>query len=243
MTNIGIVEYINALPFHLPFSLGELKTDAAFTFDVPSALNRSLRNGEIDMALSSSAEGLDGAYQRLSNFCIAAQKEIRSVNLYLKGPIEKARIALTPHSATSVSLLKVICHHFWNVHPQFVSMSEECDGFLLIGDEALKKSSIPGYQTFDLAKIWYEATGLPFVFAVFSVREGVEMQTEMFEKALNWSEVHREKLISEAHKRSGLPNHIIDQYYDLCFYRMGEKEQEGLKHFQQLRQCVSEICA
>lgn len=250
MKRIGIVEYINALPFHLPFLLGELQTEATFTYGIPSELNQQLREGKLDMALTSCAEYFNGPYQLMPGYCIGAHKEILSVNLYIRGPLQKVRsIGVTHHSATSISLLKVLCHHFWKVEPHFVPLTQnnmyanEYQGFLLIGDDALKKLTIPGYQTIDLATAWYEATQLPFVFAVIAVREGVSYKADELGKALQWSETHREHLVDAAHKQCGLPKPLINRYYDVCKYRLGEKELEGLHHFQKLRQNVSKICA
>ncbi len=247
MTRIGMVEYINALPFHLPFRLGELTTNASITYGIPSALNAQLRAGDLDMALTSCAEYFDGPYNLLPGFCIGAFKEILSVNLYTRTELDGATIALTHHSATSVALVKVLCHHFWRVEPTFVPLDREkpltsYDAFLLIGDEALEQLTIPGYQTIDLAHAWYEATQLPFVFAVFAQRKGAQDYSEELEAALQWSEANRERLIHEAHQQSGLDPELIDRYYSLCCYRLGPKEREGLDLFQQLRENVSKVC-
>ncbi len=250
--NIGIVEYINALPFHLPFRLGELQTKATFTYGIPSELNRQLHEGKLDIALTSSVEYFNGSYQLLPGYCIGAHKEILSVNLYIRGEqvvrdknfdrkvLEGAQIGLTHHSGTSIALLKVLCAHFWKVKPNFVPLTqnEVYDGFLLIGDDALKKLTIPGYQTIDLATAWYEATQLPFVFALITMREDISYKADEFEKALQWSETHREYLVDAAHKQCGLPKALINRYYDVCKYRLGENELEGLHLFQSLSKHV-----
>ncbi len=41
-------------------------------------------------------------------------------------------------------------------------------------DQALKQQYIPGYQTYDLASAWAQATALPFVFALFSARKELD---------------------------------------------------------------------
>lgn len=243
MAQIGIVEYINALPFYFPLQIGELQTEHTFTYDIPSRLNTQLREGKLDMALTSCSEYLDGTYQLLPGYCIGAHKEILSVNLYLQGKLDGGRIGLTHHSATSIALLKVLCHHFWKEKPNFVPLQEgeKYDGFLLIGDNALKKMTIPGYRTIDLASAWYEATRLPFVFAVIAVREGIQCDGDEFEAALQWSEANRERLVEAAYTQTGLPKNLINRYYDVCCYRLGEKELEGLQLFKNLRESVSKI--
>ncbi len=244
MARIGIVEYINALPFHLPYRLGELQTEHTFEHAIPSVLNSRLRAGELDAALTSCAEYFDGPYRLVPGFCIGAHKEILSVNLYLRGELDGASIGLTHHSATSIALLKVLCRHFWKVEPKFAPLekNQEYDGMLIIGDDALARMTIPGYKTIDLAEAWHKATGLPFVFAVIAAREGALFREDVFEKALEWSAANRERLVEAAHAQSGLPKTLISRYYDVCKYRLGEKELEGLKLFQKLRESVSEVC-
>ena len=243
MARIGIVKYINALPFRFPMQIGELQTEHTFAYDIPSRLNTQMRERNLDIALTSSSEYLSGAYQFLPGYCIAARQEILSVNLYLKGELNGGKIGLTHHSATSVTLLRVLCHHFWKKTPYFVPLSdrEEYDGFLLIGDYALKKMTISGYRTIDLASAWYEATGLPFVFAVIAVRQGVQWDDNIFERALQWSEANRTQLIEAAYTQSGLPKSLINRYYDMCYYRLGKKELEGLQTFKNLSERVPKI--
>ncbi|MCC5832005.1 MAG: menaquinone biosynthesis protein [Chlamydiales bacterium] len=245
MTRIGLPAYINALPFHLPFTLGELKTGHSFECAIPSVLNKRLRTNTLDAALTSCAEYFDGPYRSVPGYCIGAHKEILSVNLYIRGSVDGARIGCTHHSATSIALLKVLCRYFWKVEADFVPLreNEAYDGMLIIGDDALKQMTIPGYKTIDLAAAWHEATGLPFVFAVISTRDGIAFPEEEFEAALKWSESNRERLVEAAHSQSQLPKSLINRYYDICNYRLGEKELEGLNLFKELREGVSKVCS
>src|SRR5436190_20439407 len=55
--------------------------------------------------------------------------------------------------------------------------AEECDAdaVLLIGDRAMR-AALPGYPySYDLGQEWTEWTGLPFVYAVWAVRPGVDL--------------------------------------------------------------------
>lgn len=232
---IGVVDYLNALPFSLPYRLGYLHSDRSFTYAIPTELNRQLKEGLLDAALTSSATTLPF----LSAYGISAHKEVLSVNLYLSGSLD-GRIGITSESATSVELLKILCRFHWKVEPTFLDLSSSnLDGFLLIGDAALQCFS--EYKRIDLATAWYEMTGLPFVFALISIRQGIDYQGEEFEKALIWSESHHEELLLFASERSGFPTSLLKKYYQVCRYRLGDKEREGLKLFHQLRKHVSEI--
>src|SRR6202035_5069369 len=50
----------------------------------------------------------------------------------------------------------------------------DADAVLLIGDRAMR-ACLPGFaHAFDLGQEWFDWTGLPFVYAVWAVREGVD---------------------------------------------------------------------
>lgn len=251
MLRIGWVSSINAFPFHLPFKKDT--EDFLFSYAAPTHLNHMLKEGELDVALTSSVEYLDQRYLLLPGFGIAANSCIRSVNLYTKRSphlLDGARIGLTSQSATSVALLKVLCHHVWKVNPRFELLDrtlsfDAYDGVLLIGDEALQYKTLPHFQTIDLASVWYEATHYPFVFAVFSVKETSDpVALRSFEKslpeALAWSETHAEHVIEAAEQKSGLPPALIREYFQTCQYRIGHQEWEGLKLFNSMRQDVKD---
>jgi chorismate dehydratase len=49
------------------------------------------------------------------------------------------------------------------------------DAVLLIGDRAMR-AALPGFPySYDLGQEWHEWTGLPFVYAVWAVRPGVDL--------------------------------------------------------------------
>lgn len=247
---LGFVDYINALPFTLPFRLGKMPASIIPTYAIPSKLNALLRENSLDAALTSSALYLDSSFSLLPGYGIAAHKEILSVNLYHKKGRPLSEIALTHHSETSISLLKVLLQQ-WRVQTSFIPLDrsrplESYEAFLLIGDEALEKMHIPGYETIDLAKAWHEITHLPFVFAVFSIRndlDQVQLLQESLEKALAWSKTHFETLIQYAHEKTHLPELLIRKYYSLCIYRLQDKEMEGLEKFKEMRKTdVQAVC-
>lgn len=258
--NVGCVSYINALPLHLPFQLGLIHTSSKFTYGIPSVLNQMLREKKIDVALSSSVEYLDGNYRLLPHLGIVGLNQVLSVNLYTRISVDRlhgARIGLTHHSATSVSLLKVLCRHFWKISPKWednvptlqqhrslrsrVFQPLACfDAFLLIGNDALEHSWVPGFQTIDLAAAWYDLTGLPFVFALFSARKDID-NSELYqleqelESALTWSEENPQEIERAAMEQCTLNSERIRAYYASLRYRLGKKEFESLELFRRYR--------
>jgi chorismate dehydratase len=64
--------------------------------------------------------------------------------------------------------------------PDFVTLPDyeiapSCDAVLLIGDEALDFIRLShDHQIWDLGAAWFELTKLPFVYAVWALRRGIE---------------------------------------------------------------------
>lgn len=245
MLKIGLVPYLNALPYRLAFETHPSPFFSLHTA-VPSRLNRLFLEGELDCAFISSVHCIELPLSPLSSFGIGSFGPILSINLYLRRSIadlEGGLCALTPESETSCALLKELAHRVWGVTPRYTSFAwedlERYEAVLLIGDSALKNRSLPGFRTLDLAKEWTLATGLPFIFALWSVKpevyakkkELVDLLAQEFDKALLRSTSSPENLAQEAHKRSGLPLEFMHAYYTLCRYRMGPEEFRGFNLF------------
>lgn len=258
MLKVGAIEYINTLPFFAALQAGILTPAATLYRGVPAELNRRLREGEIDLSLISSAEYLQhkNQYTLIPEFCIAAREQVLSVCLYSQLPLANLTgktIAVTPESASSTQLLKVLCKHFWKVTPQFAllpdrlkeaSQARKFDALLLIGDLCLHNPSLPGYQTIDLAQAWYYATGLPFVFAVLAVRSPIMQErseevaefSRTLQSSLEWARAHKDSIIEIAQQQCPIPESTLRRYFDLLHYNMTKQHLQGLERFHQLSQ-------
>src|SRR6059058_1191678 len=78
---------------------------------VPTELNERLLNGELDLAPISSIEYARHAdrLRLLPRLCVSSEGAVESIQLISKTPLERIRsIAVTPESATSVVLTKVL---------------------------------------------------------------------------------------------------------------------------------------
>ena len=255
--NVGKVTYLNALPFYLPFNLGEMQTSLNFITGVPSVLNQKMRNQELDFSIISSAEYLKNKdlYHLIPPFCIASTTKAISVNLYIKEPFtfsdfENKTIFVTSESASSAELIKILFYKYWKIKPNFVSLSNfklshltTLDAFLLIGDLALTHPKFNNFKTFDIANIWYEKTNLPFVFAVtVATKKAISEKSDeiiqlsqQFNKALQWSLKNMDKVEQEATKLSTLPKETLHDYYSYLDYTMNAKHQKSLNLFKQLQ--------
>jgi predicted solute-binding protein len=147
----------------------------------PSRLAQMLERDELDAALVSVVAVLfSGRYDILDGIAVASLGEVRSVLLAHRGPLEEAReVYCDPASLTSVQLLRVLLAER-GLKPEFKTLpsydfSALPDYALLIGDTALDLALGPHeHEIFDLGAAWYELTRLPFVYAVWALRRGIE---------------------------------------------------------------------
>ena len=171
---VGSVPYLNAVP--LTRGLEE-----QVLFAPPSQLGELLRREELDAALVSVTETLlSDRYDILDGVAIASLGEVKSVLLAHRGPLEAARdVHCDPASLTSRLLLEVLLAER-GLRPQFRTLPSYDvhalpDFALLIGNQALDFLLGPHeHEVWDLGAAWYELTNLPFVFAVWALRRGVE---------------------------------------------------------------------
>jgi chorismate dehydratase len=171
---VGSVPFLNGVPLTRGL-------EDEIIFAVPSKLAEMLRHDELDAALVSLTEVLlTDRYDVLDSIAVASLGEVRSVFLAHRGPIEAAReIYCDPASITSVSLLRVLLAER-GLKPEFkplagYDLAALPDYALLIGDVALDFLRAPHtHEIWDLGTAWMELTRLPFVYAVWALRRGVE---------------------------------------------------------------------
>ena len=196
---IGRIPYANLFPI---FYMLQKERDCScyeFVEGVPSKVNALLRSGQVDVSPSSSIEYLRNPsyYRIVEGNSVSSRGPVGSVFLFSAGPIEEldgVTVYATSQSETSVGLLKIILAKFYGMNcPVEVSGSPESEGdaFLLIGDDALRyvgKSSPAAHRSlrvYDLGEVWYRHTGLPFVFALWIIRDGTgggEYRRELLER-------------------------------------------------------------
>ncbi len=180
---IGMVNFINTAPLYEIWK-ERRSVDPQPTWQVvegpPAELNRLLQAAELDLGFISSYEYAQrpGQYRILGDLSISACGKVGSVFLFSERPIEELDgevVDLSPLSQTSNALIKIILEDFYKVRPVFRARSEGCEpsrAILAIGDRALRLRDEGRYSfALDLSAVWQQYTGLPFVFAVWAVRE------------------------------------------------------------------------
>jgi chorismate dehydratase len=129
-------------------------------------------------------------------------------------------VAVTPESATSVVLTKVLLPR-----PSTFSSREEADAKLLIGDAALQSAFEDPTPHYDLGRLWLERTGLPMVFAVWAVPEPAPAGLTELEAALvdsvRVARAEPEQLAYQSSQRYGYPAGFLAVTSRSCTTRSG----------------------
>jgi chorismate dehydratase len=171
---VGSVGYLNTVP--LTRGLEE-----EVVYATPSRLAEMLQRDELDAGLVSVVEVLfNDRYDILDGIAIASLGEVKSVLLAHRKPLSEAtEIFCDTASLTSVQLLRVLLAER-GLKPQFkplgtYNMAALPDYAMLIGDPALDFALAPHeHEIWDLGAAWFEMTSLPFVYAVWALRRGVQ---------------------------------------------------------------------
>ncbi len=238
MIRLGRISYVNMAPvFH------RLDADVEEVSGVPTDLNARLLGGEIDLAPISSIEYARnaGRLRILPRLCVSSEGAVDSIQLVSRTPIEHIdSVAVTPESATSVVLTKVLFPD-----AVLVPLGRKADAKLLIGDAALRSAFEDPTPHHDLGRLWLERTGLPMVFAVWACPEpapaGISELEEALVSSVRLARAEPERLAFEASERYGYPAGFLARYFEKLRYSFGPRERAGLITFFELARDVGEL--
>lgn len=186
MARIGTVGYLNARPLTDRVDIDRHTLVLAH----PSRVARMLVDGDVDVALAPVAAVLsDGDFRIAPGWCIGAEGAVASVLLVAETPPEAwTEVVLDGASRTSAVLARLLLAGPLapRLRPDLEiarrppgTASEEARGTtaaLVIGDAARVLPERLSVRL-DLARLWHEWTGLPFVFAVWAGRPDVDPAT------------------------------------------------------------------
>ena len=260
------VSFLNALPLihRLPAVAG---ARVELACDLPSRLAGRLAGGEADLALLPVVESFRGPRGAVMfGFGIACNGPVASVKLFCRGRVEDMTIVLADRgSRTSVALLRVLLAERYGLRPRFRdheprprSLPEAGQGMLVIGDRCfafdrrLREAGETDVTVLDLGEAWFEATGLPFVFATWAAapalvrrcgREGLQDLSGLLGTALDQG-LERLDEICRQQATAGMLGHggeasvrAIDYYLRRCLhFRLAESDLDGMRLFQ--RKCI-----
>ena len=238
---IGAVSYLNTKP--LVYGLERFLPRAEISYEVPSRLADHLAQGELDVALIPSVEFFqDPEYTILSDACIACRGPVLSVKLLSRVPIDQIRsLALDEGSRTSVALVRILLEQRFGLRPRLEQLPidaslDDCatDALLVIGDRAIHPPSQPFVAQWDLGDQWCRWSELPFVFAMWTARAGVELEgvASALNRARDAGVRHLKDIAAAESAAVGLsPDSCLSYLRDNLHFHLGPREQRGLQLF------------
>jgi chorismate dehydratase len=235
---LGRISYVNMAPVFY-----RLAAEVEEVVGVPTELSRLLLAGRLELAPIPSIEYARNADRLLilPRLCVSSEGAVDSIQLVSRLPLEHVRsVAVTPESATSVVLTKVLLPE-----AEQVPHGDEADAKLLIGDAALRSAFEDPTPHHDLGRLWLERTGLPMVFAVWAAADpsppGVAELEEALVASVRHARAEPERLALEASERYGYPAGFLARYFEKLRYSFGPRERAGLVSFLELAHAAGEL--
>lgn len=243
---VAASSYLNTAPLCYSFLSGSQRQRCKFLSDAaPAVCSEMLKDKRADAAMIPAIE-----YQRIPDIlavrdvCVASKSRVRSVVLASRLPIEEVRsVALDTSSRTSATLIQIIFSQFYGTRPAYrqsppriEQMLETDDAALLIGDPAMliDRSAL---HVYDLAEVWRQHTGMPFVFAFWAVRKDSDnWQGKVdFLAAKREGLAHTEELANQYSEALALPYQELFTYLtENINYDLDEESLRGLQLYYRL---------
>lgn len=189
---VGAVNYLNAKPLIYGIENSEVCQQIELITDYPANIAKELIAGNIDVGLVPVAvmPFIKNA-QIISNYGITADGSVASVCIFSNCPIEEIKeLYLDYQSRTSVRLSQILLQHHFKKEVKFMDAPTDFTQHIkgntaavIIGDRALEQ--LPNFPyVYDLARLWKDFTGLPFVFAAWIANKTLPKEfTTLFNQA------------------------------------------------------------
>lgn len=242
MLRVGAVSYLNTKP--LIHTLEDRLSDIGrLSLALPSQLADDLRQGRLDVALIPSVEYFrDEGYQIVSDAAIACRGPVWSVRLLSRVPVpEIKRLALDEGSRTSAAMVRILLWEMHSIDPETIPMAIDqspetidADAILMIGDRAMRPAGGVYREIWDLGDRWCRWTELPFVFAMWVARPGIEVGelAGMLEASRDAGLANLETIAGDESAAHGLTREELHRYFaENLHFRLGPGERMGLEAF------------
>lgn len=255
---VGRIPYVNCYPVYGAIDRGIVPLDAQLVDGVPTALNRQMAAGALDVSVVSAVEYARNAerYLLLPDLAISCDGPVRSVALFSRCPapeLDGRRVVVSRSSMTSVALLELLFEHVWHARPQFVPgdaevsdiarfAAEPHDARLVIGDAALlltagvARGATTYEHVYDLGAQWKAWTDRPFVFAVWVAQRSTAgdqalAACEALRASRDWGLHHLDLLAEQAAAATGAERRICLEYLSGLDYGLSYAHLAGLTEF------------
>jgi len=242
--SIGVVSYLNSRP--LAYGLDCLAPQTRLLIDVPSRLADALAGGALDVALIPSIEYLrQPGCVIVGDACVACEGPVRSVKLYSRVPPRQIRtLALDEGSRTSAALAQILLREQWGVRPRLepfpigATLDDlSADAAVVIGDRGMQPVAERFDTVWDLGQQWNAWTGLPFVFAMWVGRAGIDEAGvgALLAAARDAGVAHLDEIARQAATDVQLPaEECLSYLRDNLAYHLGPRQRRGLQLFYDL---------
>ena len=194
---ISAVKYANTYPFMYGLIESGFENKVILETDHPADCAAKLISGKVDIGLIPvAALPLLNEYHIISDYCIGANRDVRTVMLLCNCPFEEIEtIYLDYRSRSSVTLTKVLAKNSWKREFRWINTTKEFDfinidldeAVVLIGDQCFEFENSFRYKI-DLAMEWKKFSGLPFVFACWTSNKQIDNTfINEFNEVLNYA--------------------------------------------------------
>jgi chorismate dehydratase len=242
---ISAVKYANTYPFIYGLTESGFYKEVILETDHPADCAAKLINNTVDIglipvaALPSLKE-----YYIISDYCIGANGNVRTVLLLSNCPFEDIRsIYLDYRSRSSVNLTKVLARNSWNREFKWINTSKAFDflniglneAVVLIGDQCFEFENSYKYKV-DLANEWKKFSGLPFVFACWTANKNINKEfIAKFNKALQFGVNDIDAVVEKFGNTGTIKGEVLKTYLvENIDYDFNEEKKKALKLFLEL---------
>lgn len=243
-TRVSIIDYSNTIPFTYGLLRSKpLQSLASFSFGYPAQVAQMLCSDEVDLSIISiGAIPSIPDSQIISNYCISASQRVDSVLLCSNKPLDEiSTITLDYQSRTTNILVQILAKYVWNITPTFqmsepgYELKDDSSAKIIIGDRALLNAHKFDF-VYDLAKEWYDAFRLPFVFAAWVANKRLSSDfVEEFNAACKYGVEHIDDAIASMHQTFSFD--IVNYLYHSVEFELSEQKRQSMElYFEKARE-------
>ena len=213
------IEYLNLLPFNVfakRYTSDRFNKIANYKSSYPSKINQKFKNRKIDGAFISSIHSkkcVRFKKCRCSDIGIVASKEVLSVLIKFSQNLTK-----DPQSDTSNMLANIL----------------DANGQVVIGDRALKiyfNTNFEKEKFGDLAQMWYDRFGVPFVFARLCYTSHFNFYDDIARRFKDKKIFVPHYILKKESSRVGISIQEAKYYLSKIEYSLNYKAKKSLKLF------------
>jgi chorismate dehydratase len=242
---ISAVKYANTYPFIYGLTESGIDKRVILETDHPADCAEKLISGSVDIGLIPVAVlPLVKGYNIISDYCIGANGNVRTVMLLSNSPFDEIRnIYLDYRSRSSVNLTKVLAKNSWKREFKWINTSKSFDflnigsyeAVVLIGDQCFEFENSFKYKI-DLAMEWKKFSGLPFVFACWTANKLLDNAFIMeFNKALQMGVNNIDAVVDKFGQTGIITGETLRTYLNENIdFNFNDEKKKGLRLFLEL---------